>query len=151
MNEMKKSRFKKLVKEACKDTALNYLNSEIKKRNLKKLQKIKYTKLETQDYLLSNKLSIRQKKIIFKARTGMLNVGYNFGQHIKCFMCKLEDDNESHLFKCIMLKMSCPEIIEHSKLSFNLVFSQDMTQVANISNILIKVMRSREVFKNEFC
>ena len=79
----------------------------------------------------------------------MLNVSYNFGQHIKCFMCQLEDDKENHLLECIIIKMSNPKIIENSEATFEDVFSTDMAKVSKISRLLIQSMRTRDIFRNQ--
>ena len=79
---------KKLVKSACEDVAFKELKDEIQIRNLKKLKNIKYNKFEIQEYLNSKNLTTTEKKIIFNARTGMLPVGFNFGQTFHVLLVK---------------------------------------------------------------
>ena len=148
IKEMKKSKFKSLVKEACKDFALNYLNKEIEKRNLKKLKNIKYSKLEPQDYLTCTEMTTPMKKIIFRARTGMLDVGFNMGKKISCVLCGLGNDDERHLFDCLIIKLSCPEIMENSTASFDDIYSLDMKKVCQAAKLLRKAMRTREVLQD---
>ena len=77
----------------------------------------------------------------------MLNVGYNFGKKVKCFMCKIKDDTDSHLLECVIIKMSNPNLIENSDVKFDYVYSSNMKDVQKISKILIQAMRTREILK----
>jgi len=73
-----------------------------------KLQNIQYTKLEMQDYLKSQKINLQKKKILFKARTRMLNVKNNFGSSSPCPLCNLHEDDQINLLECIyMLEYIC--------------------------------------------
>ena len=101
-----------------------------------------------QKYLLSNQLSNNEKLIIFKARNGMLKVGFNFGQKNKCILCNIENDEDNHLVQCTIVKMNISD--DGDSLKFGDIYSHDMTKVTNISKILIKVMRMREVEKAKF-
>ena len=64
---------------------------------MSKLKNIKYEKLEMQTYLKSQKISLIKKRVLFKARTRMLNVQNNFGKKSQCPLCKLNDNDQSHL------------------------------------------------------
>ena len=86
---MKKTKLKQIVKNACRLTAFRFLKSDIEEKNMTKLKKLKYEKLEMQSYLKSQKISLKKKKILFKARTRMLNVKSNFGDKSSCPLCKL--------------------------------------------------------------
>ena len=77
----------------------------------------------------------------------MLKVGFNFGQKNKCILCKIENDKDHHLIQCIMVKMNISDIGDNLK--FEDIYSQDMTKVSNISKILTKVMRMREIEKSK--
>ena len=76
---LKKVTLKGIVKEACKKSAKQYLLNEIKEKDMSKVKNLKYNKFQIQPYLISNNISLQKKKILFKARTNMLNVKWNFG------------------------------------------------------------------------
>ena len=78
IGKLKKNKLKQLIKDACKKVAFQQLTSEIENKNMTKLKNIKYKKLEMQGYLKSQKIKLKMKKILFKARTRMLNVKDNF-------------------------------------------------------------------------
>ena len=83
IGSISKIKMKQIIKEACKKTAFKHLVKEIKDRDMSKLKNLKYEKLELQPYLKSNKLNLRKKKILFKARTRMLNVKWNFARFVR--------------------------------------------------------------------
>ena len=62
-------------------------------------------------------------------------------------MCKIEDDTDSHLLECVIIKMSNPNLIENSDVKFDYVYSSNMKDVQKISKILIQAMRTREILK----
>ena len=145
---MKKSKFKKLVKSAVEDVAFKELKAEVKTKNLKKMKNLSYTKIEIQKYFMSELMTTAQKKIIFSARTGMLPVGFNFGQKITCFACEMSEDTDRHLLECVVLKMACPDLMENTKSIFEDVFDTDMLKVSNVSKLLKSALRAREIIKN---
>ena len=70
---MKKESFKNLVKKSCTKVAYEHLI--IEKNKLSKLKNMQYTELTMQKYLKSNQISTRMKKLLFKLRTRMIDVG----------------------------------------------------------------------------
>ena len=63
---IKKNKLKELVRNACKETAFRYLKSQIKDKNMTKLINLKNDKLEMQEYLKCQNLSLKKKKIYSK-------------------------------------------------------------------------------------
>ena len=73
-------------------------------RNIKKASKIKCTKLEIQDFLISDKLTVQEAKFLFKIRTNMLDFRANFktkygnnqltNDYLLCPICSNHVDNE---------------------------------------------------------
>ena len=64
----------------------------------------------------------------------MLNVQNNFGGKSQCPLCKLNDDEQSHLIDCIIIKLACPEILENkSNCSYEDIFSNDLENMNNIA------------------
>ena len=91
---MSKNLFKKFVKNSCKEKALKFLLQE--KESLSKLENNSYCKLEMQNYLKDKIITIRQKKLLFRLRTRMVKVGYNFGRKILCPLCGIHSDDKKH-------------------------------------------------------
>ena len=112
---------------------------------MSKLKSIHYDKLKMQDYLKSQKIKLKMKRILFKARTRMLNVGENFGKKGPCPLCNLKEDTQSHLLDCIIVKMECPEIVENKEnCSYADIFCNSIEKMNNIAKLLHQAMRTRE-------
>ena len=94
-----------------------------------KLKNIEYNNFEMQKYLLSSEMTTSLKRITFKARMGMLPVGFNFGNKVPCFACEKSDDTGRHLLECAVLKMASSDLLENTESVFNEIFSTDMTKV----------------------
>ena len=75
--------FKKMVKIKIKEFALNSLN-ELKYEH-SKMDNVIYTELKIQKYLMSEQLSVEQKRTIFHFRTRMANFSENFRGRILLF------------------------------------------------------------------
>ena len=92
-------------------SAYDFLIKE--KTRKSKLDNLSYTDLRTQSYLMSGNISTRKKKLIFKVRTRMVQVGDNFGKKEDlCRICLLELNTQSHLTQCSVLKVKYPEIFK---------------------------------------
>ena len=88
------------------------------------------------------------KRITFKARMGMLPVGFNFGNKVPCFACEKSDDTGRHLLECAVLKMASSDLLENTESVFNDILSTDMTKVAKVSKLIRSALRVREVLRN---
>ena len=109
IKEIKREKFKDLVKGKCKAVALNFLQNE-KKKTESKMGRLKYKKLEMAKYLKSKKLTLNEKKLLFKLRCRMFNVGNNFGQKNNCKLCNEKLDCQEHLLECSQIKKRIKEI-----------------------------------------
>ena len=128
--KMSENLFKKFVKESCKRKAFEYLLSE--KENLSKLENNCYSNLKIQNYLSSPNLTIRQKKIMFKLRTRMTKVGYNFGKKVLCPLCLNHEDNQEEMLECVILKLQCKELYQKDDEKYDDVFSADINKISKI-------------------
>ena len=108
------------------------------------MKNINYRELKIQKYLQCQELSIRQKKLIFRARTGMLPVGFNYGKKNPCPLCKISDDTDIHLIYCPILKMSCNDLIENIDIKYEDIYSTKVTKLSKISKLLLSALRTRE-------
>ena len=147
LNELsliKKVNLKAVVKEACKKSALKYLLNEIKRKDMSKVKSLQYKKLQMQPYLSSNGISLKRKIILFKARTRMLNVKWNFGEKILCPLCKIGDDKQEHLLNCILIKLRSPSLFENkNRCEYSDIFSSNLTKLNNVAELLHQAIRVR--------
>ena len=109
-------KFKKIVREKIRKSAFEYLISL--KNSHSKVKEILYEKFKIQQYLTDSKLTMKQKSLLFKLRTKMLNVKANFSTFYQnsthCDYCNSgEIQTQQHLLE------SCEKIISNCKSIFN--------------------------------
>ena len=140
---MKKEKWKIIVKEAMQFKALQDLKSQIKDKT--ETKDLKYSNLEMQEYLKTNQISKKRKLLLFKLRTNMINVGYNYGKKEPCPVCRIptEPDQQRHLKKCIVLQLSCPELL-NSESEYDDIYSDDEEKMKAIAEELEIAIRKRE-------
>ena len=95
-----------------------------------------YSSLELQPYLKSDAIFNRTKKFLFKLRTRMVDVGYNFGNKIKCKICAVGNDDQENLMKCFMIKIRNPMLLQD--LSYEHIFGSDVQKQESIGKSLEK-------------
>ena len=136
---MKKNKFKQIVKEACKSYSFKKLLTE--KAKHKKGSKLTYNKLKIQKYLITDKISTKEAKLLFKVRTEMIEVKQNYKnkytkksnepleneEALLCPLCHDHVDNAENVFKCSTLSINNEN--DQSK-HFNNLFSNNMNTVA---------------------
>ena len=117
--------------------------NEIKSRDLKKIKNIPYKQLTVQDYLESEKIFTHRKKILFKVRTNMINVNYNYGKKVACPICLVEEDTQNHLIECNEIINSDPPI-KTSHIKLEDAFGKDIAKANELSIVIEKVLQRRE-------
>ena len=119
----------------------------MKRKNIKKGNKLHYAKLDIQNYLISDKLTTHEAKLLFKIRTNMLDFRVNFkskygkgqitDEYLLCPICKNHVDNEENIF-------ICSELRNVSNAKFNDIFSNDMNLVAKTIKQFQKLWNARK-------
>ena len=97
-----------------------------------------------QSYLKNKRITIRQKKLLFRLKTRMVKVGYNYGRKVVCPLCGLHNDDQSGLLECVILKMNCKELYNKKNEKYEDIFSGNIEVLKNISTLLQKVIQVRE-------
>ena len=116
---MKKTQFRKLLKESIKIKAFEYL---LEKQGSKG-KEIKYSCLKMAEYLLPNdeKLSLSDQRYIFAIRNRMIEIENNFKNRKlpeKCICGQIED--QKHLYICKQLN------IEETNIEYNKIFEENV-------------------------
>ena len=100
-----------------------------------------------QPYLSSNGISLKKKIILFKARTRMINVKWNFGEKVLCPLCKIGEDKQEHLLDCVLLKLRNPTLFEgKNRCEYSDIYSSDLTKLNNVAELLFQAIRTRELY-----
>ena len=74
----------------------------------------------------------------------MINVGHNYGNKAKCPICKLEDDTQEHMLRCVILKIKSPELFKIQEEKYEDLFSLNDDKIIKLARILESVLRKRE-------
>ena len=130
--------FKNSVKAKVKEFALDSLN-EIKFKH-SKMDNLIFTELKIQDYLVSENISVVQKRNIFHFRTRMANFSENFrGQDPPkpCQVCRSHVDCQEH-------SVNCAETMKNvnKKGKYDEIFSSSISSDTAI--MLEQILRNRE-------
>ena len=139
IKNINKNKFKK-IKAACKKVSLEYLCKENSSKS--KVKHIEYSSLVMQKYLRSVNIYNSTKKFMFKLRTRMLNVGFNYGKKYQCRLCFFGNDDQAHLMQCIKLRMKHPFLTEN--IHYNDIFEENETKQENIGKIMQRLFRTRK-------
>ena len=104
ISEMKKERFRTIVKESVKEQGRLYLTDLMSKHSKSKGL---ICRMEMQPYLKCKSLSLLEKQLLFKFRTYTYackaNFRSKFQANLKCIDCNQEDTQE-HLLNCKILE-----------------------------------------------
>ena len=93
--------FKNLVKVKIKEYALDMLNE--KKFKHSKMDDLIFTELKIQEYLVSESITLEEKRSIFQYRTRMAKFSENYrgkDPPRPCQICLLHVDSQSHAVRC---------------------------------------------------
>ena len=108
IQNMKQESLRTVLKTKIRESAFTQLLSD--KNGYSKLKSLQYTCLEIQPYLTTlNKLNVREKRLLFRWRSHMINVKQNMGiKDSKCPVCKEANDTQYHLLTCPSLSIPQP-------------------------------------------
>ena len=151
IEEMKKDKFKNIVKEAVRKKAFSYL---IKMKNDRKSDNAKGKILEYENFCMPDYLcpteediTIEERKHLFKCRVDDLNVKGNQRwkhQDISCLSCKKqEDETQCHL-------LFCKDLIGKNSLvtyipDYKELYYGDINEQIYVSRLLKENLRLRDM------
>ena len=143
IKQKSKDAFKIEVKTKIRELAFTTLRNE--KDTKSKMRNLNYESFNIQPYLVSDKLSLRQKQLICKIRAGMIETPDNYGRDVPCRLCYLARDEMSHVLDCVVLKLACPELYLNSDVSINDAYEgNNMEKLKNLAIVFQEAWRTRE-------
>ena len=138
---MKKEAFKKYLKAKLFEKATKFL-FKIKAKHSKSAN---LNTFGLQKYLISEKLSTKEKKLLFSLRTRSVNVKTNYKNKYKfnmqCSLCgdPSESESETHLLNCTKILESIDNATEVQNASYKHIFSENIEEQVAITKIFAKV------------
>ena len=136
IENMSKSKFKKLLKEKTNKEAFLYLKEQ--KENQKKIQNIEYKSFKMQDYFKERKSEV--SKTIFAARGKNLDIKMQKPwkyQDKLCVGCKLREETGDEL-------LQCEGFGEKETFPYEFFFSQSVENQRIIGENVLKRLRQRK-------
>ena len=147
---MKKEAFKKLVKQKLNEKAFEFLfktkEGHSKTKHLKSFL--------FQNYLQTENISTKEKKLLFSLRTRSVDVKTNYKNKYKfsmqCSLCEnaSEEESEMHLLKCIKISQNINPNIDLKNASYKNIFSENIDDQVKITKIFDAVFRTKNSLLN---
>ena len=143
ISNMKRQKFKNIVKTATREVAREYLYElESKHSKMKNLG----NSYKMQTYLTSENLSGEEKQLLFKLRTRTFDCKYNYKNlyknDLKCFACN-SDDTQEHLISCEKIS----EGINSKNIRYSDLFGSYENQEKAIK-VFLELYRKRKILTN---
>ena len=135
------------------EKASNFLLNYKPKQNRSKVKNL--TKFSFQNYLKSDKLSTKEKKLLFSLRTRSIDVKtnyrnkYQFDMH--CKLCKNvnEEESEIHLLKCDIITKNISHDINLTSAKYENIFSENVEDQIQITKIFAEIFKLRNILLNQ--
>ena len=145
IRSMSKNKFKRHVKKKIENAAFEYL--EGLKNQHSKVKDIKYMRLETQPYILSENFTNVDICTLFALRSRMTNVKKNFSNQFRNnLLCKLgcsDMDNQEHLLECRIIQEKLEDKFKLAESEYSDLFGT-VKQQCEIIRIFSEILEVRE-------
>ena len=149
LKKMKKNRFKKKLKEKILRSSFLYLKNIAQTKS--KINYLSYKKLQVQKYLVSLKFNIKEKALLTKLRTRMIDVKNNsknnYQNIMSCDLCG-EFEDQKHLLNCKVLIENCEALFNDSIVEYEDIFGTEIKQLTAV-RLYMKVLETREKLLKE--
>ena len=146
IQKMSEDSFKTRVKTHATAAALFWLQSE--KERSKKVSSLTYPELRIQNYLISENLNVKQRKILTHFRGKMIKVRANYSKMHESILCQLclqnninSEDTQQHLLDCTTL-INYGDISNNTEYSD--IFHEEPVKYENITLLLEQKLTLRE-------
>ena len=142
IKEMSKRQFKKILKEKVQKSAFILLQSI--KETHSKVNEVIYYEFSIQKYLTSSKFTMKEKQLLFKRRTRMLDTKANFKNmhtyNLKCDYCDECDlQTQRHLLEdCDGIISNCEEVSDNVTVEHDDIFGEPEEQL-RVTKLYIKI------------
>ena len=107
------------------------------------------TKLKCENYIKDRRFTVEEVQLLFMLRSRQFPVKNNYrnkyiNTNLLCELCKLEESNEVHLTKCVVMKKFVPELNHSPSPDYSAVFGNVSDQLS-IVKIFAKIKKQREI------
>ena len=116
------------------------------KNSHSKGKEAKFKKLQTQEYIKSDKLTKEQKSLLFNLRFRMIKVKMNFKNMFinnACDLCKKDEDTTQHILECEVLINNCSQLYNDRIVRYQDIFGNIQAQIRAVK-LFQNVLKKRE-------
>ena len=144
---MKKHKFKKYLKHKLYQKAEEFLF----KSKAKHSKSLNLNSFNLQEYLYSDELTTREKKLLFSLRTRSTHVKTNYRNmykiNMQCTLCEndSEEESEKHLLKCTKILDNVEDPTEILNASYEQIFSESIGEQIKITKVFSKILKVRNM------
>ena len=115
------------------------------KENRSKSKNLNSYKL--QSYLKTDKMTTKQKKLLFSLRTRSVDVKSNYKSKYKfnmqCRLCEKFEDSEKHYLECEKILENIGSNVDLTRAKYEDIFSSDLRDQISITKIYEQVFKTR--------
>ena len=149
---MQTSTYKEYIKKHIRNAAFEYLTT--KQASHSKVNTIKYTKLETQKYMVSPIFLNEEVNQLHALRSRTTNCKMNFKNKYRnddflCGLCNTENQDQPHLLRCNVLirKLDTTKMAQH-KISYEDIYSNDVYKQKEIASLFLELFKLKSEVEN---
>ena len=153
IKNMKKSEFKRMLKEKTEEKSINDLN--VVKSGHSKVKHLKHSMMQMRNYFkqTSMKQTKEEIQLIFKLRARMTDIKMNYKgiyDSFECSACKEEEESQTHMFECKeILKKYEEDYKEEYKVEYEKIFDGKVKDQVEIARIFKKLMKIKDKINKE--
>ena len=147
ISQMKKEKFKRIVKSSIHQLSGEYLTKQMEKHS--KSENLCLTD-NIQNYLVNVNTTVKQKKLLFLLRSRMFPVKTNFQQSysdLLCSLCSKAEESQQHLLLCeeIINGEELKHSLANSKISYEDIYGppSKQTEAIKIWSIVEKIRNAK--------
>ena len=151
IKSMSKIKYKKILKSKIRANAFNELNKV--KESHSKVKNIKYKSLKIQNYLVDEHFTQKEKHLLFKLRTKMINVKSNFKNmypdNLQCNYCSENViQSQEHLLECPTIISNCQDLFDNIEIEHDDIYGNIQQQLA-VTKLYQKVLNTIDAINQE--
>ena len=145
IKSLKKDAFKRLIKKKLFEKSSEFLLNLKNKENRSKSKNLMSFNL--QSYLQTDRLTTRQKKLLFSLRTRSVDVKTNYRNmyqfNMQCRLCEKYEDSERHYLECEKILNNIEFNSDLTNIKYEDIFSTDIQEQINVTKIFDQIFKLR--------
>ena len=142
-----------MIRKYIKNAAFKYLTK--KQESHSKINIIKYSKLETQKYMISPIFSNEEVNQLHALRAKTTNCKMNFKNRFKiedllCNLCESEDQDQEHLLQCsVVIRKLKSSHVTKQKIEYEDIYSDNVNKQKEVTSLFVEIFNIKNKLETE--